>query len=110
MCSISAKNGANHLQPPVADALQVVRSTETSDLSGGQSRRLKLRVSAPGHEGSREISFSLYVSQFIIVYGLTLSSKMLPGCHSDYRISCAVRDELANAVRARSLGPERSAK
>ncbi len=40
-------NWANLLRPPVAEISQEVRSSETSDLSGGQSRRLSLRTLEP---------------------------------------------------------------
>ena len=36
--------GANLFRPPVTEISKEVRSTETSDLSSGQSRRLRLRI------------------------------------------------------------------
>ena len=40
--------GTNRRQPPVADALPAVRSTETSNLPCGELRRLRLRTDVPG--------------------------------------------------------------
>ncbi len=47
-------NWANLLRPPVAEISQEVRSSETSDLSGEQSRRLSLRTL--DHSGSGQVT------------------------------------------------------
>ena len=46
-CIARAGPGTNRRQPPVADALPAVRSTETSNLPCGELRRLRLRTDGP---------------------------------------------------------------
>ena len=53
VCHISRVGpGTNRRQPPVADALPAVRSTETSNLPCGELRRLRLRTDGPWFGGS----------------------------------------------------------
>ena len=46
---------AKNRRPPVAEISSVLRSTETSDLPSGQSRRLRLRQAFPSPETQRQL-------------------------------------------------------